>query len=404
MTRDLPPPPGTKPAGVSDFPITVLLVDDQAIIGEAVRRMLADAPEVTLHFCQDPTQAIDIANRIRPTVILQDLVMPDLDGLTLVKFLRANPATRETPMIVLSSKEEPVVKAEAFALGANDYLVKLPDKIELLARIRYHSKGYIGLLQRNEAYDALRESQKRLADQIAAGVRFVRSLLPEPIADPLRVDWRYVPCADLGGDSFGYHWIDREHFAIYLIDVSGHGLDSALLSVSIMNVLRSKSLPDTDFREPGQVLAALNRAFPMESYDDKFFTVWYGVYRRPAAELAWANGGHPPALFYSGDATPGAEPLLLSNGDPLMGLFAEAEYETQRLSVPAQSRLCIYSDGVHEIHLPDGEEWTFSDFLGFLSQPATTSDGLPDRLLDNARRISGSETLTDDFSFVEVRF
>src|SRR5262249_19690160 len=126
--------------------IVVLLVDDQPIIAEAVRRMLAGEPNVTLHYCQDPTQALQTANRVQPTVILQDLVMPEVDGLMLLKFFRANPATRDTPMIVLSSKEEPVVKAQAFALGASDYLVKLPDKVELIARIRHHSRGYISLL------------------------------------------------------------------------------------------------------------------------------------------------------------------------------------------------------------------------------------------------------------------
>jgi phosphoserine phosphatase RsbU/P len=101
-------------------PVTVLLVDDQAIVGESVRRMLATETDIAFHFCQDPAKAIDTANAVQPTVILQDLVMPDIDGLQLVKFFRANKATRETPMIVLSSKEEPTIKAQAFALGAND--------------------------------------------------------------------------------------------------------------------------------------------------------------------------------------------------------------------------------------------------------------------------------------------
>ena len=94
--------------------------------------------------------------------------MPEVDGLTLVKFFRVNPATRNVPMIVLSSKEEPTIKAEAFALGANDYVVKLPDRLELIARIRYHSRGYIALLQRNEAFAALQENQRQLAEQIDA--------------------------------------------------------------------------------------------------------------------------------------------------------------------------------------------------------------------------------------------
>lgn len=142
--------------------ITVLLVDDQAIIGEAVRRMLSTEEDIDFHYCQDATQAIKLANQIHPTVILQDLVMPEMDGLTLVRYIRANPGTRDVPLIVLSGKEEPRTKAEAFQLGANDYMVKLPDKLEVLARIRYHSKGFINMLERNEAFNALVESQKKL--------------------------------------------------------------------------------------------------------------------------------------------------------------------------------------------------------------------------------------------------
>jgi PleD family two-component response regulator len=106
--------------------------------------MLAPEKDIIFQYCNDPTAALHVANQFAPTVILQDLVMPDIDGLMLVRFFRANAATRDMPLIVLSTKEEPKTKAEAFALGANDYLVKLPDKLELLARIRYHSTG-VGL-------------------------------------------------------------------------------------------------------------------------------------------------------------------------------------------------------------------------------------------------------------------
>ncbi|MGJ7474303.1 diguanylate cyclase [Pseudomonas fulva] len=142
----------------------VLLVDDQAMIGEAVRRGLADEDNIDFHFCADPHQAVQQAMRIKPTVILQDLIMPGLDGLTLVREYRSNPATQDIPIIVLSTKEDPLVKRAAFAAGANDYLVKLPDTIELVARIRYHSRSYLTLLQRDEAYRALRVSQQQLLD------------------------------------------------------------------------------------------------------------------------------------------------------------------------------------------------------------------------------------------------
>jgi two-component system chemotaxis family response regulator WspR len=142
----------------------VLLVDDQAMIGEAVRRGLANEANIDFHFCADPHQAVAQAIRIKPTVILQDLVMPGLDGLSLVREYRSNPATQDIPIIVLSSKEDALVKSAAFAAGANDYLVKLPDNIELVARILYHSRSYLTLLQRDEAYRALRVSQQQLLD------------------------------------------------------------------------------------------------------------------------------------------------------------------------------------------------------------------------------------------------
>jgi adenylate cyclase len=132
------------------------------MIGEAVRRMLEPETDIFFHYCGDPSVALSKALEIEPTVILQDLVMPEVDGLLLLRFFRAHPATKDIPMIVLSSKEESVIKAEAFALGANDYMVKLPDRVELIARIRYHSRGYISLLQRNEAYQTVQEYSKKL--------------------------------------------------------------------------------------------------------------------------------------------------------------------------------------------------------------------------------------------------
>jgi adenylate cyclase len=150
------------PAGMGPHPITVLLVDDQPIVGEAVRRLLVGEQDIAFRYCQDPARAVALSAEISPTVILQDLVMPQIDGLTMVLEFRAAEHTRNVPLIVLSTQEDPKVKAEAFARGANDYLVKLPDKVELIARIRYHSRGYISLLERNEAFAALQESGRQL--------------------------------------------------------------------------------------------------------------------------------------------------------------------------------------------------------------------------------------------------
>lgn len=136
-------------------PAVVLVIDDQPIVIESIRRLLEAETDIELHACYDPTTALATAADLKPSVILQDLVMPDVEGLMLVKFLRAHPATKETPIIVLSSQDNAKTKAEAFAVGANDYLVKLPDPIELIARLRYHSQAYHNLRKRDEAEQTL---------------------------------------------------------------------------------------------------------------------------------------------------------------------------------------------------------------------------------------------------------
>jgi sigma-B regulation protein RsbU (phosphoserine phosphatase) len=380
----------------------VLLVDDQPIIGEAVRRMLAAEEAIEFHYCQDAAKALEQAATIGPTVILQDLVMPEIDGLELVRRFREDPRFRDVPIIVLSTKEEPAVKAEAFAVGANDYVVKLPDRLELVARVRYHSRGYVALRERNEAFAALEASQQTLANDLATAAAYVRSLLPPPRDLPgVRADWRFVPSAHLGGDAFGYHALDESHTAVYLLDVCGHGVGAALLSVSALNALRSESLPQTDFHDPGAVLEALNRAFPMEQQNDMFFTIWYGVFDAASRELRWAGGGHPPAVLVGKGL---AQPRLLESDGPLIGVVAGLTYDSDTVSIPPEGRLFVYSDGAFEISRPDGSMWRYTEFLESLVDPGAGSDGRMDQLISTVRRISGREDFADDFSMIEMAF
>jgi two-component system chemotaxis family response regulator WspR len=147
---------------LSEFKVRVLLLDDQLMIVEAVRRMLGDQPDIEFHYLTDTRLALETARQLRPTVILQDLVMPVIGGLDAIRLYRDDPLLRDIPVIVLSSGEDAKLKADSFGAGANDYVVKLPDRLELLARIRYHSNAYIHRLQRDQAFHFLRESQQAL--------------------------------------------------------------------------------------------------------------------------------------------------------------------------------------------------------------------------------------------------
>jgi len=165
-------PLNTLPA----VPAMVLLVDDQAMVAEAIRRLLRARSEIDFHYCSDPIEAVAAANEIKPTVILQDWVMPSVSGKDLLQLFRSNPGTAETPIIVLSSEENAETKSCAFAAGANDYLVKVPDRAELIARIEYHSKAYQHRAQRDEAFRTLRESQQKLSDSNLALISVNRRL------------------------------------------------------------------------------------------------------------------------------------------------------------------------------------------------------------------------------------
>ena len=389
------------PSSLTQYEITVLLIDDQSIVAAAVERMLASEKDIVFHYCQDPTKAIEMAAEISPTVILHDLVMPEIDGLTLVKFFRAHPKLKDIPLIVLSTKEEALTKADAFAVGANDYLVKLPDKVELIARIRYHSRGYINLLQRNEAYEELLKSQQALALELTRAAEHVKSLLPPPITvEPILTEWCFVPSTQLGGDSFGYHWIDKDHFAMYLLDVCDHGVGSALLSVSVLNVLRSQSLPNTDFRIPEKVLSGLNETFQMENHNNLYFTLWYAVLDKNTYELNYASAGHPPAILISdsGKVTKLMTPNLLIGG------LSDSQYTGDSVKIDRPARLYIFSDGVYEVENTGKIMWNLEKLIKFLANQSAKIEKEIDALYALLVEMNRNKNLDDDFSMLKISF
>jgi sigma-B regulation protein RsbU (phosphoserine phosphatase) len=382
MTHEPPPKPDRH---------IVLLVDDQAIIGEAVRRILAPHADVEYHFCQDPLKAVETARTVSPTVILQDLVMPGKDGLDLVLEFRADETTREIPLIVLSSREEPVTKAEAFARGANDYLVKLPDPIEILARIRHHSRGYRALLERNAAYDAL-------ASELAQASDYVQSLLPKPMEDAdIAARGAFIPSASLGGDFFGWSRLPDGRVVVFLIDVCGHGVGPALLSVSVSNALTTGAM-GVDPASPALVLERLNSAFPMTHHRGMYFTSWYCVIDLKAGTLTWAGGGHPPALLVRAS---GEIQELESQGTPT-GMIPDVPFSQDVVQVRTGDRLFIYSDGIVELLLPSGTVGTHSEFRSFVASDAIRATDPIERMLAHARERQGGPHFADDVSVVEV--
>lgn len=237
---------GDEPGEIPAYRISVFLVDDQAMIAEAVRRALI-TEDLDFHYCQDPTEAVKIASELKPTIILQDLVMPEIDGLTMVRFYRANPLLAQVPIIVLSTKEDPEIKSKAFAYGANDYLVKLPDKVELIARIRYHSRAYINQKERDEAFRALEKSQRELAEanQILQRLSSLDGLTGIPnrrrFDEALKAEWQR---AIRHSTSISLIMLDIDFFKLYNDRYGHQGGDECLKKVA--KILEESARRDSD--------------------------------------------------------------------------------------------------------------------------------------------------------------
>jgi serine phosphatase RsbU (regulator of sigma subunit) len=240
---------------------------------------------------------------------------------------------------------------------------------------------------------------ERLQDDVAAGIKYVRDCIPPPMKGRVSVDWRYVPSSTLGGDILGYHWVDDEHLALYMIDVTGHGLDSALLAITITNVIRSGFLPGADLREPDQVLAALNQAFRGAQHGHRYYTIWYGVYHAAGRTLRYASGGHPAAVVIApGDA----QPLLLPATGTVMGILRHAQFPAQTSRIAAGARLFVFSDGVYEIRRDKCAVWDLSACISRLTALSRAEENPMDTLLAHVRELRGSHHLDDDFSIIEA--
>lgn len=209
-----------------------------------------------------------------------------------------------------------------------------------------------------------------------------------------------ISSSQLGGDSFGYHWIDDDTFSLYLLDVCGHGVGAALLSISVMNVLRTSSLVDTNFRDPANVLGNLNAAFPMEQHNDMYFTAWYGVYTLSTNNLSFACGGHPPAVLIAQDGTV----RHLSAKGAVVGAFPKPTYETASTTVVPGSRLYLFSDGTYEIDRPDSSMMTHEEFSLILKDPVKSGVSKLQAIVTEVRRQQEQEAFVDDFSLVEFCF
>jgi serine phosphatase RsbU (regulator of sigma subunit) len=247
------------------------------------------------------------------------------------------------------------------------------------------------------------ERASELNRDLLKASNYVLSLLPPPIQrGPVRVAWKFVPSAHLGGDAFGYYWLTPDTFVFYLVDVSGHGVGSAMHSVAVMNILRQRALPGVDFNDPAQVLSSLNDRFQMDAYNGMYFTMWYGVYHAVTRTLVHGSGGHHP-IYIVNAMRESAQPVGTS--DIIIGAVPEQAFHSQTTLIPAGSSLYLFSDGVYEVATKEGDVQSLSDLVPLLAQPQHDGVTEPERLHRAISEVAATPgELDDDFSLIVLTF
>ena len=248
--------------------------------------------------------------------------------------------------------------------------------------------------------------QKELLElEMAEATEYVSSILPEPMQTSfLSVDMRFLPSRQLGGDSFDFFWLDANHLVIYLLDVAGHGLRAALPSLSVVNLMRSRSLEQVNYYRPNEVLQSLNKIFQITQRNDKFFTIWYGIYDRKRQTLTYSCAGHPPAVLLSRDRRGNIiEHRLKTPGFPI-GMFTKAEYVNASCSLLSPASLYLFSDGIYEREIVDGQILGLLGFIEILKKSYEESQSDLDVILANIPpKIPGSQ-FDDDLSILKIDF
>jgi sigma-B regulation protein RsbU (phosphoserine phosphatase) len=373
----------------------ILIIDDDLAVQILLTRML-ERQGYKVVVASNGEEGILKAVACCPALIICDWIMPGLNGLEVCQRIKADPQLSTTFFILLTSLDSVADRVKGLDAGADDFITKPIEHNELQARVR------AGLRLHQLSRDL--QTQKQILEaELAEAAEYVRSLLPPPMTHPLGISFQFIPSRQLGGDCFDYYWLDPDYLAIYLLDTAGHGLRATLPSISVLNLLRSRALKGLNYYQPSDVLQALNNTFQMNYQNDKYFTIWYGVYNRVKRQLIYASAGHPPAVLISGNPTSTKVKKLRTPGVPV-GMFPQVKYVDDFCNIEESSSLYIFSDGAYEITQSDGTLWTLEGFIQMLITSQRQFEGKLDQILNNIISLNSKEAFDDDLSIIKMKF
>ena len=327
-----------------------------------------------------------------PALILLDWDLKGSDRF--LQALKERPKLANSYVICLGYRSNVTDRIQALNLGADEFLIKPIVEAELLAKVKAGLRIY-------QMQDELALRNQTLEAELEEATRYMRSQLPAPMQTPITIDFRFLPSQHLGGDCFDYFWISEQTLALYLLDVSGHGMGATLMAIGLLNDIRRRShgIPLTN---PAAVLTTLNQRVQMSETHRKYLTMWYGIYDVSDRTLTYASAGHPPALLMREDEGEDVFQVLKTPSIPI-GLFSDSHYQNATVSVSSDNTLYLFSDGVYEFPDIQGKIWGLDAFQLFLQ--TAQKEQLPlDLMLTRLKDSSASRKFMDDLSLLQVRF
>jgi sigma-B regulation protein RsbU (phosphoserine phosphatase) len=384
---------------------TILLIEDELVTRTSMAARLTRLGYRVLE-AENGLVGFDVAKRERPDLLIVDWMMPEMDGPTFCETVRRDPVLKSSQLLLMTSQDKPAQIAEGLARGADDFLSKSASKHEIVARVQagLRASRLVRELETTagelaSSMQLLQLKQEETEADLQTAAAFIRSQLP-PQGNPVQgisLAWEYQPSLLLGGDLFGAMAIDDEHFGLYILDASGHGVAAALRSVSLMTFLRADNvLQLLGSYDPAKVLSEANRRFPL-SPDAEYFTLWVGQLHLPTRSLSYATAGHSGAMLSSAHSP---SQWLTRSSCPL-GFDPSAQFVNERLVLKPADRLFLLSDGIYEVPSPSGELWGRDRFQEAIDAGKQTSlSATISSSFSTARRWQQAQQFSDDAAVV----
>lgn len=389
----------------------ILIVDDSEDIRILLRRILQAAGYEVAEAVSGEKALNEIAG-LKPDMVLLDIVMPGISGYEVCEALKKMDAVADIPVIFLSAKSDAADKIKGLEIGGADYITKPFDKGEVLARVENQLKIRRLTNELIKTNVELTDKQRRLDEDLKAAAGIQQSLLPRTIPDVenLMIAWKFMPSYMIGGDIFNIFRLDENHIGLYMIDVSGHGVPSALVTVSVSQMLQPEigyvtkkktyMPPGYEIVPPKTVLQTLDREYPISRFE-KYFTIVYMVINTQNGTLSYSNAAHPSPVILHRDTGP----ELLDKGGTIIGLDGLVPFEEEQKTLQHGDKVVLCTDGIVEYQNGDGTFFGEDRFYSLLNSLRHESvEDLLDGVVGSINDFGKGREFQDDITLVAIEY